>query len=653
MRRPFCWSTASARVLGVMLLLAAARTQAADFPPVTDEERSLTAVPGEPNAPSVVLFKKGEFLMAGYGPQSGSQSSYLRIQVRRKILTEEGKSSGGEVTISHSDFARMHGFQARTVLPDGRVIPVAADAKFVRKTSQSHRTFATAVAFPSVQVGAILDYQYELRFDTIYFLEPWYFSEDVPVRYAEITFKVPLEIKAQAWSRAPMRVKIERPPAEKSSQGYLMKAWAKDLPSVPDDPYGPPYTDLAAQMMLLPSSYTNEIQHEALLESWPKVSELLGGYYDQVRRRDSGVARKAQEIAGSGAPQEKSEALYRFVRDQLATDPYQGVIVSPDESLGKILSQGHADRAEKALLLQAMLKAAKIDSRLVWAGDRVRGVIDPQLPNPNWFDAVFVLLELDGKRVFLDPADRALGFGQLRYGYEGTPALIPDAKKPEGIVLPVTAYDQNLRRAEVELTLDAKGRLAGTGTLILTGHRAWDRTHWKDDEAKTVEAWTEWLSQRYREFQIADVKAAERPDERKVAVTWKMTQREDEALGDEATVAPASPLGPVAQPFVQAASARRTGVTFDYPTREEVQLRLRWPEGWKVESRPKEKTITGAVGSINTDLELKEAERTLTYNRRFDLPHADFTTSKDYEAIRSLFGELEKTDAQTLLLVHR
>src|SRR3954454_9799208 len=238
------------RLCLILPLLVIPGARAADFPPITDEERSLTAVPGEPNAPSVVLFKKGEFLVTGYGPQSGNQASYLRVQVRRKILTEEGQGDG-EVTISHSDFERLHGFQGRTVLPDGRVVPVPADAKFVRKTSRSNRTFATAVAFPAVQVGAILDYQYELRFDSIYFLEPWYFSEDVPVRYAEIVFKVPLQIKAQAWSRAPMRVQIQKEPAEKSSQGYSMKAWAKDVPSVPDDPYGPSYNDLAAQMLLL------------------------------------------------------------------------------------------------------------------------------------------------------------------------------------------------------------------------------------------------------------------------------------------------------------------------------------------------------------------------------------------------------------------
>src|SRR6185436_15348368 len=150
---------------------------AADFPPITDQERALTAVPGEPNAPAVVLFKKSELLMMGYGTR-GQISSSLMVKARTKILTEEGKSRG-EVSIPHSDFIRLQGFQGRTVLPDGRVMPLPADARFERKVSARQKRSVTSVAFPGVEVGAILDYQFELRFDSPYYLEPWYFSDEL------------------------------------------------------------------------------------------------------------------------------------------------------------------------------------------------------------------------------------------------------------------------------------------------------------------------------------------------------------------------------------------------------------------------------------------------------------------------------------------
>lgn len=639
-------------LVSTCLALLASVSRADDFPPITDEEWAVTSVPGEPNAPAVVLFRKGEFLMAGYGVGEGNLSSVLRIQMRVKVLTEEGKSNG-ELSISHDDSYRLKNFTGRTVLPDGRVIPLPKDAKFVRKTSRSRKTFVTAVAFPSVEVGAILDYQYELWFDSFFYLDPWYFSEDLPVRYSEVVFKAPLTLQSRGWGRSPQGVKIESE-THKQTNGYIVKAWARDVPSLPDDPYGPPYTDLAAQMLLLPTAISNAYVREPLLESWQTACELLSDSYEQVRRRDSGVDRKAFEVAGPAhTPRERAEALYRFVRDEIDAGPYIGVVVDSDASLGKILSRHEASRAERALLLQAMLKAVKIDSRLVWAGDRNRGTIDPQLPNPHWFDTVLVMVELDGQRFFLDPNDSSLGFGQLRPGYEGTTALIYDKKKPEQITLPEAPFDQNVRRAEVDLALDEKGRLTGTGTLRLTGHHAWEKTDWQEDEAKTLQAWKDWLAERYRDFQISDVKVTESPDEHKVLLTWSLAQREEEVLGDEATVVPSAPLGPVSQPFVQPASSRRSGVLLDYTDRDEVELRLRWPEGWKVESLPKPAAVQGPVGALDAGVEVKEAERSLVYHRRMDCTKRTISTTKDYEAIRSLYGEAEKSDAQALVLVHR
>jgi hypothetical protein len=629
------------------LLLFSGGARAADFPPITDQERAVTSVPGEPNAPAVVLFKKGEFLMWGYSYKDGS---VLKVQTRLKILTEEGRKSS-EITIAHGSYGKLQNFAARTVLPDGRIIPVSADAKFVRKASHASRMSVTAVAFPSVEVGAILDYQYELLVDSDSSIG--YLSEDVPVRYAEVVFRTPPGVRFHLWKRSPFGVKIETE-QRNTSRGFEVRAWASNLPSVPDDPYGPPYRDLATQVILLPVSITGGNIHHSLHESWPKVCEGTVFSYGEIRRKDGGVAEQARQTAGSGTPRQQAEAIYRFVRDEIETEPYNfGPGVRWQYSLRKVLSERRGLLAEKAILLQAMLKAVKIDSRLVWAADRDRGAIDMQVPMRSWFDRVLVMLELEGQRIFLDPSDRALGFGQLQASYEGTPALICDPKKPEGLVLPETSYDQNLRRAEIDLALDGQGRLAGTGTLRLTGQHAWQRIDWKDDDAQTVQAWKDWLTENFRDFQISEVKAVESPDERQVTVTWSMAQREEEVLGDEARIIPSAPLGPRGQIFVQPASSRRTAVMFDFADREEVELRLRWPEGWRVETAPRSANMVSAVGALSTEMEVREAERTLVFKRRLDVNRRDFKTPKEYEALRSLFADLEKSDAQPVFLARR
>lgn len=634
-------------VLLTALAAVAANAAAADFPPITDKERALASVPGEPNAPAVVLFKKAEFLMWGYDSQ-GAISSRLLVQERRKILTEQGKDLA-EVAVAHNDFIRLAGFKGRTVLPDGRDVPLGTDARFERKESKRYGRRVTTVAFPSVDVGAILDYQYELRLESIYFLEPWYFSDQLPVLYSEMVFKIPREIQTQGWNRDPFQVGLQRE-TRTSSRGTELRVWGENLPSVPDDPFGLPFADLATQMMIVPAAYQDEDEYQKLLDSWPSVCAMLEESYGKARRKDGGVARKAKEISGTGTARQKAEALYRFVRDEIETVDQPGIFLAEGSSVEKTLSQKRGDPAEKALLLQSLLNAAKVDARVVWAADRRSGQIDPQVANPLWFDTVLVAIDMDGQRVYLDPSDRALAFGRLQYGYEGTPALIHDARKPEGVVLPEPPHDQNARRAAVDLDLDAEGRLSGKGEVTFTGHHAWRRIDWQDDDAATLEAWKKWLGEEYPGFQIDGVRYEEKPDEQTARVFWTMKQREEDVLGDEASLVPSRPLGPSRQPFVQDASKRRSPVLFLFPDRDEVELRLRWPEGWTLESQPKLASTKNRAGALTVGLDVNDAERSLVYRRQMDVTQRQLPSMQLYEEARALFGAAEKSDAQALVL---
>jgi len=627
--------------LPLLALFSAAPLAAADFPPITDEERAVTAVPGEPNAAAVVLFKKGEFLMMGHGLATGSLASHLQVQARVKILTEAGKSNG-EIAIAHSDFTRLASFEGRTVLPDGRVVPVPPDAKFVRKTSQSQRTLLTAVAFPAVEVGAILDYRYELVFKSPFLLDPWYFAEEVPVRYSEIVFKVASGWQMRPWTRSPFGVKIQQE-GQKTSGGDVMRAWAQDLPSVPDDPYGPPYADLAAQMVFLPiAGAFGAYQYQELLASWPHAFRLLITTYLDVRHRDFGVAQRARQIAAAGTPRQKAEALYRFVRDEVETEADPGVFVDPAAALREVLSRRRGSPTEKALLLQAMLWAVRIPSSPVWAADRNRGTPDLGLPNPAWFDTMIVAADLDGTQIFLDPTERTLAFGQLRAGHEGTKALMPGIENARVIVLPEAPFQDNAQIAQIALELDEKGRLAGTGTLRLTGHHA---------REAIGRNWNEWLAERCRDFQVSGVKTVETPDDRKVVVTWSLMQREEEVLGDESSLLPSAPLGPARQPFVQPSSSRKTTVMFEYADRTEVELRLRWPAAWKIESQPAAAALQNGVGELAVSVEAKEGS--LVFRRRFDLSRRLLRSPQEYDAAQALFAAAEKSDAQGMVLVRR
>ncbi len=540
-------------------------------------------------------------------------------------------------------------------------MPVPKDATFRRTTSRARRFYVTSVAFPSVQVGAILDYQYSVRWDSIFFLEPWFFQDRVPVLHSEIAYEVPRHLRATLWQSDPLHAGIKSEAAN-SVLGTRVRAWADHLPAVPEEVHSLPFADMAAQLMVLPTAYVTRNLAEHLFESWPATCKLFEDEYDQARRKDGDAARRAREIAaraaaspaaaastGPSLQRRQAAAIYDFVRDEVATEDANRVWLPQYSSAGAVLDRRRGEPAEKAVLLQAMLAAVRIDSRLVWAADRENGAIDMQIANPAWFDRVLVAAQIDGQRVFLDAADRSLGFGRLEPGYEGTRALVFDGRKPESIVLPEAPFGENLRRARVELTLDSGGRATGVGTLTLLGQAAWRRDRWTGD------AWQRWLREQFQGFEVGDVIVAEKVDEARVDVAWTLSQHPEEALGDQATFVASRPLGPLHQLFPPGAK-RFSAVVFEFAERSEGELIVHWAAGWQPEVLPrawKHSTASTAAGAVETSVDVDGAGRTLVYRRRFDNAHRQAATAEQFHLVQALFEEAQKSDAQPLVLSRR
>lgn len=621
---------------------------AADFAPITPEEKALTTVAGFPNSPAVVLFRRGDFRMLDLA--RGDQSSTLVVETRIKILSEKGKEDWGEVEIYHSRSLRLKDFKGRTVLPDGRVLPVDDKSTFERQASKSLRLTATTITFPGLEVGAILDYRYELKWDSWLYLEPWVFQDEIPVKSSEITYHIPKEMSVVGWNRDPMQVGLKVTDT-RSALGVDVQVTANDLPPLVSEPYSYPAIDLAARFMMVPTKYAGT---EPLLDTWAHTCELIEEYnYAPARRNNTATRRRAKELAGAAtAPLDKARAIYEFVRDDIATIHIPGVTVDPTAGPDSVLAAKRGDYADKAILLHTLLDSLKLDADLVWAASRSDGIVDSTLPTLAWFDRLLVRLTVDGKAHFLDPSSRGLAMGRLSPDHEGTQAILFHPRKPEVITLPSTPYENNQRQATLTLALDADGKLAGTGTVTMTGHRAAERISDSLSEGREKD-WKDWLTERFKGFEVKDLMIVEAVTEGKVSVSFAVSQPDEEVLGDEASYHVARPVGPVRQPLPTPPEQRRTPLLFDYGGRDTLELTLTWPEGWQLAGKPDDKNLDDAVGGFTATTQVDFATRTLTYSRRFDTKAASFPSREQYAQVRALYGEVAKHDAQVVVLVRK
>ncbi|NJL27472.1 MAG: DUF3857 domain-containing protein, partial [Thermoanaerobaculia bacterium] len=404
----------------------------ADFPPITEAEQALTKVPGEPGAPAVVLFNKVAYRMQD--PSATYDESRTTILRRVKILTEAGLDHA-EISLFHSDSHRLLKLEGRTVLPDGRVVTLDTDAKFQRRVSRLNDLYVTVAAFPAVEVGAILDVRFELRSDTTFNIRPWLFQERIPTLFSEVVYDVNERFSFNVWAResAPGSLKIKD---EKSVYGHRVTAWVENAFPIPAEPFGFPITDLATRIAVLPVSVRGTWP---LLEDWSTACAWMKRSYDAALSQTRKTKARALEVAGETGrdPRSLAMALYRLVRDEIVTEKiWSGIWIGSESTVDDILEAKKGSASSKALLLYALLDAAKLEPELVWAADREDGRPDVETPNFAWFDRVLVRVELGREAVFLDPSDRRLGFGQLDPGYDGGKALLYSPKKPKVVTLP-------------------------------------------------------------------------------------------------------------------------------------------------------------------------------------------------------------------------
>ena len=263
-----------------------------------------------------------------------------------------------------------------------------------------------------------------------------------------------------------------------------------------------------------------------------------------------------------------------------------------------------------------------------------------------------VAVTLDGQQVLLDPSDRSLAFGHVAAGLEGTTLVMWDKKTPTASTVPETPYRQNASRAAIELAIDASGKATGKGVLTLSGLPAWRRTLWKDDAAQTLEAWKKDLADDMPGFVVRDVEVEEKIEEQSVVVRWNLSQRDEDVLGNELTLSPSHPLGPAKQPF-PATPPRKTAVQLEFAQHGELELRLRWPEGWKPQALPQARQFANAAGAFALQATPDADGGGLVYRRTFDRMRRNALTRPQIEETRTLFQQAADGDAQDIVLARR
>jgi hypothetical protein len=630
---------------------AAEKPAASDgWPAISDEERKLASVPQDPEADAVLLRndRQGKLLKP-----ADDWTNRFNYHLRMKILKPAGKRYG-EIHIPAGKFSRVGNIEARTIKPDGTIVPVAKDQIFDKTMFQIGDVTSTEKVFnfPAVEPGAILEYRYD-RYDTfIDFISPWYFEGPVFTLESHVSQAVPDGLGYMVLCDLCEGTKPEVSNwREGKDKGQIYSVTLRNLPGYRDELLMPPRREVSPRLELvlqnLKDTYFKALgRQDKLFTDWASVGKLVAYNYEEVIKDGQADIKPvaAQWVQGLAEPQDKVRAVLSHVQRDFGYIPYAEVI-GVSRSIATLLKKKNADNEEKAVLLLTALRSLGVEGFPALVSGREAGSVNPKFFSLSQFThTVAVVPGPGGTLQYLDPTVSYAPAGFMPWQDSGADALLLKKDVEAGVVsLPVknelstTKYKITVKpRPDAKADLDVEARFSGEDALELREELVPASESGRNDFIKS------WLSQA-RDGAVLVSWSAENLDKIEEPLVLKIKAE----AGGLITVAEGIQIVQGCVLFCQESNpiskaARQHPFYVERGWNESQEVLIVPPAGMKAAPVPLGSTARSAIGSMSLGCVSHDEEGVLC-SRQF-IARRNRWAAAERESIRAMFDKIVEAD---------
>jgi hypothetical protein len=476
------------RNLLVLIALASPAILSAQFQEPTPDELKMTADPKAPGAAAVYL---------NIEEITNDPLHYRSFYARIKVLQEKGKELATVELPYLQGNTKITEIKARTIHSDGTVIPLVGKpedlliVKTKTKDGDSLQVGKKVFNLPSVEVGSILEYRYQLDYDEEEVSSPsWEVQRPYFVHKAHYLF-TPFKAFLPGIQNATSRyIEDERGrvlnsliwwwslPSGVSVKGNAVGNYSvdvTDVPPIPDEEWMPPIKSFLYKVEFYYKSENSSSNF------WNSESKLWSKDVDHFAEPSKSIKEAvASLIAPTDSELDKAKKLYKAVQGLDNTDYSRKKSDSELKQLN-LKAAKHAEDTWKqksgssediALLYLAMLRAAGLTANAMKVVDREQGVFDPSYLTLRQLDDTFVILSTGGKELALDPGEPMCPFKTVSWKHSWASGLRQGAGDKNMVTTPQQAYTDNKTARTGDLTLDEHGSITGTLRFVMTGQEA-------------------------------------------------------------------------------------------------------------------------------------------------------------------------------------
>jgi hypothetical protein len=474
------------------------RALLAQFQPPTPEELKMTADPKAPGADAVYLYRE----------ETTDDSLHFHSYYERiKVLTEKGKELATVTTPYERGPFKVTDIKGRTIHADGSIIPLTAKpADLVDAKTKGVQVNSMVFTLPSAEVGSILEYRLQLRYDDNTFVQPiWEIQQPYFVHKAHYMFN-PAHLGGWSYmtdSRGQvlnqlMYSAIALPLASVVSEASgRFTVDLTDIPATPAEDWMPPLNTLRQRIEFY---YTYVKSAKAYWDSegkrWAKDTERFTNPSREVKDTVAGI------VSPSDTEEQKARKIYAAVMKLDNTDFSRKKSeaerriekLKPIKNAEDVWKQQSGSGDEMALLYVALARAAGLKVWPMQVVDRSRAIFDPNYLDSSQLDDYIAVIDLAGKETFLDPGQKMCPFGLLHWKhYLAAGFRISD----KGVVLsstPSNTYNTAVFKRIANLQLGSDGSITGQVAIAMSGP---DALHWRQ---MAIENDPEELKKRFKEL---------------------------------------------------------------------------------------------------------------------------------------------------------
>lgn len=620
---------------------------------ISQEELKMTSVPEAPGAPAVFLYRQVD---RNDSQRAANEYNYLRV----KVLTEEGRKYANVEIPFEKGRISVAGIKARTIRPDGSIANF--DGKVYEQTiekTKGLKVLAKTFTLPDVQVGSIIEYHFSYNFaDNFIFSSDWLLSEELFTKRAVFTLK-PFERYPWTvqWSWPAGLPKDTEPP--KQGADRVVRMTAQNVPAFVIEDHMPPPNELKFRVNFI---YRDEAPELDVVKYWREFNKKTYGQVESfVDKRKEMEEAVAGIISPGDTAEVKLQKIYARVQ-QIPNLSYLPPKSAEERKHENMKENGNVEDLWKhqygngwdlTWLFLGLARAAGFEAYPCLVSSRSEYFFLKQRVNGRELNANVVLVKVNGKDEYFDPGAAFTPFGLLPWMETGVEGLRLDKNGGTWIQTSMPSSEQTRVERSARLKISSEGDVSGKLTVTYTGLNALALRFEERNEDETSR-------KKILEDGVKDVIPAGSEVELSNAPDWKsgnsplVAEFQLKVPGWTASAGRRAllPTGlfSASEKHLFEHANRVWPIYFRYPYSSMDNLTFELPEGWKVETMPKDLDRDAKALQYTLKLENKDGSVSVQRMLRCDVV---MVSKENYPILRGFYQLVKTQDEQQVVLQPR